>query len=378
MADQTDNDMIDRDAEVHDVPYDKLREMLGDYASDDADVAFGEGLGGDGTVAVDKAVPLSTGVDLLEKADAEQRAEAKVDLTKADDPPKDETAETTKKTGDEPVEKTVEAQLPSEIDTLLADVPAEKQEAIRARLTEAEALAGLFTGRETELARFGTKPAEAMKRLIEINDYANKNPAEYLAWAAGQLAPEKAVDALTAAAEKLGLKVVQADPEDEDPFEDPDKKALRLENAQLKRQLAPAPVLGPDSPQHRAQQELTAFMAQSPHFDVVGAQVAALSQVHQQTTGKPVTIDDVKRFYDGAVVAAGLTNPATQTNSAAQTQKPVTQQPQTQAAPAQSAIDRAKAASKSQDGSGPGASRRPALDPNASIEEILRAQINGG
>lgn len=375
-------DEIDRDdalVDREDVPFDKLMEMLKSDGDDGSDVAFGSGTGSEPAGA--DTVAAEEGADLVHDARSKGRSAAKVAAAPPADAPKDDApAEgTAVKADDAPVEPKLDtpaaqaapvAPAATDDDTLLAGLPDDSRAAVKARLTAADEVLAVFKGREVEMERHGTKPADAIKRLVDINAYAATKPAEYLAWAASQIGDPAAL--LTKAAETLGLKLVAttADADEADPFESDDIKAMRRELAGL-RAAQQAPQLGPDAPAQRAATELAQFAAQAEHWQTTSPMVASLAKAHNETTGKAVTLDDVKRFHTAAVVAMGLQPAATPVASAAQPVVAVAQPAATtQAAPADS-VQRAKAASKSLDGSGQGAGRRPALDPDASLKDVL-------
>lgn len=372
------NENPDLDIDDEDMPYDKLMAMLG-KPDDDAgeDIAFGAGE--DTLPAGDDTITAGQGLDMLDDAAAERRAAAKVDPeekpAEADPPAPEAEAQGEAERETQPP---AEPAKPDDLDALLDGIPDERRTAIRDRVTAADDLLAVFKGHEAELERHGVKPADAVARLVELNAYATRNPSDYLAWAATQLGG-KPEEVLGKAAERLGLKLVPAQGgEDDDPFEDPEVKAMRQELAALKAQQQ-APALGPDSPQARTQNDLAALAARSPHWKTVEHEVAALASAHVQRAGTPATIADVERFYRAAVTAAGLDvppNPAPQTTPAAQPAAPVPQEAPKAAAPDER-LERARAASKSLDGSGQGAGRRPALDPNASIEQVLTSLYKG-
>lgn len=360
LDDGTDIDRDDDAIELEDVPYDKLIGMLKGDDDQDEDIAFGAGE--DTEPKTPDVISAEEGMDLVGDADAAKRAAAKVPETtapegKAEDTPPGE---------DQPPATEAEAPAPdADLDALLSDVPEAKRDAIRARVSQADEVMSIFRGRDQELQMHGVSPKQAMERLIEINGYAMRNPTDYLAWAATQFGNPQEI--LGKAAERFGFKLVAtAGDGEEDPFEDPAVKEMRQRLAAYEARDR-APQLGPDAPQFRAQTELESFAGQAEHFQTVAPQIAALAQVHVQTTGQPATIDDIKRFYSAAIAAAGL-QAAT---SAAQVQQPVAQQAQTTSAARSDSVERAKRASKSLDGSGQGAGRRPALDPDAPLETVL-------
>lgn len=355
LEDGNEIDRDDREADMEEMPYQKLMEMLqGSDDDDDALVAFGEGDGQ--TAELPAVVSIEDGIDLLDEAAQGRARDSKVEAAKSDDPAPE---------GGEGEAQADKPAVPDDLDALLAGLDDTKRTTIKARVQEADEVLGIFKGREAELERHGVKPTEAVKRLVELNAYATANPPEYLAWAATQFGNPEEV--LAKAAEKLGLRLVAAAPEDDDPFEDPEIKAIKEENRRLKAAQNP-PQIGPDAPQARAMTELQSFTASAPHFDAVAPYVAAQARAYVEATGKAATIDDIKRFYQASLVSAGLDQtPAAQGGAPA-----VKPEVKTPAAPSAS-VERAKAASKSLDGSGQGAGRRPALDPDMSLRDTLNA-----
>ena len=366
LEDGNEIDRDDRDVDTEEMPYEKLLAMLKDGDDDeDGGVAFGEGEGK--TTELPAVVSVEDGVDLLDAAAQGKAKEAKVEAApKAEDEAKPAGEDTPPATDETKVEAAPET---DELDVLLTGLDDEKRTTIKARVQAADEVMGVFKGREAELERHGVKPVDAMKRLIDLNSYANANPTDYLAWAASQLGNPQEV--LSKAAEKLGMKLITADA-DGDPFEDDEIKAIREENRQLKAAANPIQ-LGPDAPQNRAMSDLNAFTASAPHFQAVAPYIAAQAKAHVETTGKAATIDDIKRFYDASVMAMNLEHAPVQTTVAAQAPAPVAQIQQKPPAAPNASVERAKAASKSLDGSGQGAGRRPALDPELSLSDTLKA-----
>jgi len=360
-----DNDLddekgIDRDDNAiagDEMPYEKLLEMLKGDDEDGDDIAFGKT--SDTPAPEVETVSIEDGIDLIDKAQSGKREAAKVEA-KVDPEPETEA----KPEG----EDSAPAAAPDELDTILAAVPEASREAVRTRITAADEMMGLFKGREADLERFGTTPAKAVGELLKIEAYSRSKPDEYLAWAASQLGGDP-VATITKAAERLGLKISAAS-DDDDPFEDPEVKQMRAELAAFKARET-GPSLGPDAPQNRVMNDLATFKAEATHFDAVAPYVAAQAKAHVEATGKPVTVTDLKRFYDANVAALGLAEQAAQTIPAAQTPPPVAQEAQTTPAAPSDSVKRAMAASKSLDGSGHGAGRRPALAADAPLSEVL-------
>lgn len=352
--------------DTEEMPYAKLMEMLkGDDEPGD-DIAFGKGSDTPPAKEADQ-VSVEEGIDLIDTANTRGRKDAKVE-TPADEPKAAEPEVQSEEVAKPAEPPAAEPDAPDDIDAMLDGLPDDRKTALRGRIGAADEVLAIFKGHEAELQRHGAKPADVVKRLVDLSTYAEKNPHDYLAWVATQFGD--AADVLGKAAEKLGLKVVpvEASAED-DPFEDPKIKELRQELAAYKaRERQP---IGPDSPQARAQSELQALAASLPHWQTVAPQVAALSQTHA-ARGTPPTLNDIRRFYDAAVIASGIAPPpAPNPTPAAQPAPPVAQQAATNTAADAERIERAKKASMSLDGSGQGAGRRPALDPDASIHSVL-------
>jgi hypothetical protein len=256
--------------------------------------------------------------------------------------------------------------------------------AVRARVAAADSLADsvapLFRGREKELEAAGVTPAAAVKRLVDLNSYASEHPADYLAWVATQSARDgrSAEQVIEEAARKLGLKVVA---EAADPFEDEDTKKLREENRRLKGY---SDVQGPDAPGRRAAADLHAFAAETdpatgalkrPHLKTLEPQISARAKALAAAEKRALTVADLGRIYDQVTQELGMA-------AAAAPRAPNPPTPAAQPTPAvpsktnDAALARARAASKSIDGAGQGANRRPALaDPNASLADVIRAAM---
>lgn len=250
---------------------------------------------------------------------------------------------------------------------------------ITRRIGDAERVNKLFEGREEELRMHGVSADQAMSRLLYLNAFAQAKPDEYLAWVATQVDADKAADLFGKAAAHLGLKVVPADGAGEDEFESEEMKALREENARLKR--ASAPGFGPDTPERAGQRSamdtLRDFTTATddtgqlrhPHFEALKPVITQMATKHRTETGKFVTADDLERFYTAAVErmqsAFG--------SSAAQAPAPVAEQKQTPAA--EKPAEKPKPASKMIDGDGQGADRRPALPWDAPLDAVLKDSL---
>lgn len=250
---------------------------------------------------------------------------------------------------------------------------------ITRRIGDAERVNKLFEGREEELRMHGVSADQAMSRLLYLNAFAQAKPDEYLAWVATQVDADKAADLFGKAAAHLGLKVVPADGAEEDEFESEEMKALREENARLKR--ASAPGFGPDTPeragQRSAMETLHDFTTATddtgqlrhPHFEALKPVITQMATKHRTETGKFVTAEDLERFYATAVErmqsAFG--------SSAAQAPASVAEQKQTPAAA--KPAEKPKPASKMIDGDGQGADRRPALPWDAPLDAVLKDSL---
>jgi hypothetical protein len=337
---------------------------------------------GDVPKAEDKTVSHETGLDLVDKA-RHSKPEAATpdpaaDPAKAGDPPAE---------GDKPKDEGKTDPTPVDIkaagiDALLDGLPDDRKGEISRRMGEADKVMSLFRGREAELERHGVDASTAMSRLIELNEFAQKHTDEYLAWVATQIDAKAPHEVMSKAAARLGYKLVPVEAEADDEFADPEVKRLREENRQLKA--AATTEFGPDTAARKSQRDVMATLQNfidergadgkplRPAFPVLRDRIAAMASERRRTTGQPVSMADLQEFYTKAEaeVKAALQVPAG--GSAAQVPAPVPQQQKDQTA---AAVEKAKAASKNIDGSGQGASRRPALSEDASIGDIIRHQL---
>jgi len=319
----------------------------------------------DGLDLVDKATSRRKGKD----AEAAPAAEAKEEKTEEAPQPEGEEAKT----------DAAAPTAPADLDALLDGIDGDRRTALVGRITAADEVMGIFRGREAELQAHGATPKEAMTRLIQLNAFANAKPDEYLAWAATQFAPEQTAELLGKVADRLGMKLVTAAEPEADPFEDEEVKALREENRQLKAAQATRNEIGPDAPQNRAMDDLVRFRTEAgpdgklkrPLFDRLQQEIAAKAQAHVKSTGAAVTLADLDKFYTEVEgeLRASLGVPA---SPAAQATPVVPEVDTKKAAADAQRKQRAMDASKSIDGTGQGASRRPALDASASLEDTLR------
>lgn len=275
------------------------------------------------------------------------------------------------------------------LDKLLEGLPDDRRAAVSKRIADADAAMKPFQTAymQGQMKLHGASPIEAATRLVDLASFAAEKPDEYIAWVAGQMAEDesKIGDVLSRAAKFHGLKVVpiddDAEADDDDPFADEESaadkkriKELEQENARLKN--GDGPAFGPDVPARRATvdaaTQIQNFASETneqgqplrPFFDTLKPQIAAKAQAYRAKTGKSVEVSDLQGFYDEAVeeMRASFGNPSAATPPPAVPEKK----------PAAADTAKAKAASKSVDGTGQGASRRPALAENASLEETIR------
>lgn len=340
------------------------------------------------------AVSMDEGLDLINKSGKIKPADepaapaetAPVDgAAKVDEPASEATVEVAPAVGSDDVE------------ALLTGLDPERAGKIRSRLATASALSdfdGLLTSYKDQLATIAEKPAEAVTNLLKLHDYANKNPDQYLAWAATQLGQDPE-DVIIKAAEHLGLKVTR--PEDgADPFEDEEVKKLRAENRALKQasghRLPFGPDVGATAPNPSDPTAiLNAFKDEKgadgallrPLWDDLTPIIASKAAAMREATGNAVTTADLDRIYREEVaklsakfaptVPAVAQVPAGQRTVAAPQVAPV-QQDLSKKPAAAAKIDRAKAASNHIDGTGQGADRHSA-PPDASIRDVLRFNL---
>lgn len=264
---------------------------------------------------------------------------------------------------------------PESLDVLLAGIDEAKATGIRARMAAADKVMAPFRtpAAIAELQRHGTTPEAAMNRMMELNAFAQRAPDEYLAWVATEVG--NPAEVLEKAAARLGYKI-EKETDDEDLFQDDETKAIIEENKRLKAQLSGnAPEFGPDTAQRRAERDVQSWatetddrgQAKRPLIGVLASAIGQKAQAHATASGRPATLADLDRFYTEAETEAR----ALLGVSAAPAAKPVAQAKTTDAA----ALDKARRASKSIDGTGQGANRRPALGPNATLDEVLQYTV---
>lgn len=389
-----------------------LREKIASAQTDDKD----EGGGFDApldTTPANQTVSAEDGFELAEKArftDRKAPDTAGADFQKAIDagaePPADKaaeqgsaasTADQTKPadatTTTQPAAATTEDPTKSQatdedfatkpLDALLGSLGDKEKAEITRRVQFGDEFGALFKGREDELRIHGNiTPAQATARLLQINEFAQKNPDEYVAWVATQMKPDAAHTVIEGAAKKLGYKLVP-DIEAGDEFEDEATKALRLENHRLK--MSQVQINGPDDPQITAQHAITrsieTFATERdasgallrPHYEALKPQIAAMATARRKETGQPVTLADLDGFYRAAEADVRKSF-GIQPTSAAQTVATV---PSQETKTAASEVEKAKTASKAIDGTGQGADRRPALSDDASLSATMRHFMQG-
>jgi hypothetical protein len=364
-----------------------IRKALGDQDGDEEEDLLGEFKEPDANTTVS----VEEGLDLIDAAQQKQRKGEKDDAAEGGDQtekPED------KSSGNPDGDQTTAQEQPPELESLLEGLPEDKRTAISTRIAAGDAVLNLFKGHEEELKQHGEDPGKVVARLLDLNQFAQAHPDEYLVWVAQQVSPNDPTEHLAKAAERLGFKLVKADAEAEggsdDPFEDEEVKRLREENRRLKGETQLADI-GPDTPARKAERELRDFVLAKdqsgqlirPLWPYVQAEIGAASKKLLEESGKPVTLDDIDRLYKEATSrlqgivkpAAAAETPAAKTagdqkpaDAAAQRTAPVADQKAKDAA----ALEKSKRASKSIDGAGPGAGRRPALNEDADLEATIR------
>lgn len=332
------------------------------------------------------------GRDLLDKADIQKNKAKREELEDDDPAPKSEDEDPAPKSEDDPDGEGDDDPTPvdltaADVNTLLDGVPDDRKTELSRRLKDADAALAPFQTDyvQEQMKAHGSNPSEVAGRLVELATFAAQKPDEYVAWVVSQSASgDKAGEVLERAAKHLGFKVVKDDDDDDDMFEDPELKALREENRLLKEgKSSDTPTFGPDTPDRTnartATQQLNSFTTEKdetgqlkrPHFEHLRPRIAELAKSHRDQTGAAVSVQDLQTFYDKALEEAQKvfqpTPTPTPTPSAAQTIPSVSQRDKKAAA-----ARRAQRASKPIDGSGQGASRRPALSESASLEDTIR------
>lgn len=280
----------------------------------------------------------------------------------------------------------------ADIDAALTGLAAPVRERITAERAEYAAMTAPFKGREAEFAPFGLTPKDVVGRFIQLNDYSQRDPGGYIAWAVQQTTggdAEKVDQVFQKAAAALGYKVERApEPDEDDPFMSDRERALIAENRALKQSTQSAPAYGPDSPEEQARvqaqrvsQDIAGFAAARdatgaplrPHFEMLAPTIGALATIKAKELGRNITMAELAEIYTGAELADPRTRAEAAKRIAAQSDATAVQKTNTDAA----ATARAKAASsKILDGSGQGAERQPAQeDADLGIEAFLRKQM---
>ncbi|MCV6826007.1 MULTISPECIES: hypothetical protein [Halocynthiibacter] len=269
-------------------------------------------------------------------------------------------------------------------DDLLGGIEGDHKEEVSRRLSSYDELMGKFDAHKEELERHGGTPAQAIDRFLELNKFASEKPDEYVAWVLKEVGGDNAQEALQKAASHLGLKVSEQDSsddlDDDEMFMTDRERELIEENRRLRGEGGEgAPSFGPDTPDRKKQREvqdaIDGFLNETDddgnlvhgNFDMLSPRISQLAAAHKAQTNQDVTIDTLREIYAQAdqemrdLYGGGNTSAATQETS-------MTKEIQTKAA----ASAKAKRASKSVDGTGQGASHRPALPEDASLEDTIR------
>ncbi|MEM8971349.1 MAG: hypothetical protein AAGD43_04700 [Pseudomonadota bacterium] len=348
---------------------------------------------------------IKSDADQIKKDDADDDDSASNDDDKAasGDKAKSEDSDTSDDTKVE--DKTVDL-TNSSVDALLDGMPDDKRTEVSRRLQDAaDVLAPLQTEyAKSELEMHGATPKDAVARLVELNSFAQKVPGEYLAWVSEQVAGEKAADVMSEAAELLGYKLVKADADNDGKGDDDDEIFLddgtKAKLAELKKykeaEKNNGSAFGPDTPQRQQNKSAAKILndfkgAQDdngnllrPDFDYLAPQIGQIAAAMVKENGRNLSAADLETAYDraraearkalGVETDAAPNDPKPQDSgseviSAAQRETEMSQELQNKAA---AAAEKAKKASKSVDGSGQGASRRPALPDDASVEDTIR------
>lgn len=281
----------------------------------------------------------------------------------------------------------------SNVDSLLEGLPDTHKGEINRRLQAATDAMAPFDSPyiKQQMQQFGASPVEVSKRLVELASFAAEKPAEYLAWAATEsAAPDKMEDLLQETAKLLGFKVskLEADAEDDDLFDDPEKAQMKARIAELEAaQKGDGPTFGPDTPERKqgrtAQDQLDNFINERdasgqlvrPHFGLLQGRISAMAKTHVETNKTAVTPKELQQFYDTALQEAqsALGTPATPTppdpsTSAATPKADVADKTKKDNA----AAERAQKASKTIDGgTGQSANRQPAIAKDAPLTDVI-------
>jgi len=318
-----------------------------------------------------------------ETKDKDAAPDAKAEDDKSgDDSTKEGNDKDAEPAGDEDYAKAMETLAPS------------VRKRIEASQTQLDAIMAPLKGREAELQALGTTPQGALEWFVNVNDYAQRDPAGYLTWVVGQSTggdQAKMEEVLKNTASKLGFKVEKAEAEstdDDDPFMTDREKALLEENRQLKASQQPqnaAPAVGPDSPQEQTRRIVMDVAGEvgadgqpaRPHFEKLQPMMVEIVK-QAAAAGTPMSKESLAKAYEQAELAHPETREAAlerlmAAKTAAQAADNVRQQTQ------QKAAETAKAKSASTkiiEGPGQGATPQPAKeDADLPLEDFLRKQM---
>jgi hypothetical protein len=331
------------------------------------------------------------------KAAADPKPEDKADplKDKTPDPKPQADPKADPKPEDKPEAKDAPKDAPSVSDEDYAAAIGGMPEGVRSRIeaerADYQAVMAPFKGREKELETLGIQPKDAVAYFVNVNDYAQRDPAGYVAWVVGQTSggdTAKAEEFLKGAAAKLGYKVEKdtGTAEDDDPFMSDRERELIEENRRLKAAGTTQPEYGPDTPQEQSRRAVMDVIAESgadgqplrPHFEKLQPTILAIVKAEVAASGKPMDADSLRRAYEQAELAHPDTREAaTQRLIAAQS---AAQPAADVAKPNQNAasVAKAKAAStKIIGGPGQGAGPQPAEDADLGLEAFLRKQMAG-
>lgn len=392
MADD-DKDDIFEDRETGDDISDAIRSALAKQPGDDdedADSAFATDLGDDDPLDM---VDAKRGQELASEARVKDEKASRTKDAKADDKAEtdeqdepDQPADTEPDEGQEAEQAQAEDLTALGLDDLMKGVQHTKRAEIVRRVKEAEQLMAVAKRPyiAQQIKQHNATPGQVIDRLGELAEFAAQKPDEYLAWVTAQSAqsPEKIPEVLGRAAKLLGYKVVPDAPEGEDDaFEDERVLALKREVAALKAAQGGQTNFGPDTPdrvQHRTiAQQMQSFVSETdeagqpkrPHWRDLEPQITAMAPVYQQQQGgRALTFADLDALYQQAEGQMRARFGASAATPAAPQPQAVADQMKQRAA----AAEKAMRASKSVDGTGQGASRRPALPEDADLGDVIR------
>lgn len=360
-----------------------LREQIGKISAedgDDDDGGFDAPLDDD-AIEQRKVVNEEDGVKRIQEARDKKSAPEKTPKAKASD--KDQAKDAQPAVTDD------------EYTAAIGGLPAAVQERIKAQKADYDAVMAPFKGRERQFEAMGIQPKDAVEWFVNVNDYAQRDPAGYMAWVVGQASggdSAKTEEVLQAAAAKLGYRVERdtgSDEDDEDEFMSDRERELLEENRRLKAAQQPQPQFGPDSPAEQSRRDVMAVISEvdaqgnplRPHFETLQPMILEIVKRQVQETGRAMTQDDLRSAYEQAELAHPTTRDVAlqrliDQRSAAQAGFNVPQRGQQDAA----SLARAKNAStKIIDGPGQGAGPQPAAeDASLDLEAFLRKQFLGG